>query len=630
MTRAKGAYSHAEGQYTFTYADAAHSEGNNTHAHAPFSHAEGLGTKTNPDIIGQHVEGYYNADSDGVKVIGCGTADDARVNAVEVKQDGRVFVKGLGNFNGTNSNEAADLAHVVDSKANSNDVYNKTELDNILNDRDDLFVVRLNTKSASDTHHGSGDRSFENIVDAIANNKECIAIQQFLHYHSYCVFYLSAAVNDVFGTTETRRSIEFYRNNESGNIEILTYNPDKTYSIVEHNKKYNPMVETTYSDLIDLRNNSQLVPGQQYRITDYVTTTTQSDTQSAGHQFDIIVIADDVNILNENARAIQHDGDTYFSNSDLNAWEIKYCLDNNTNKFEWADVNNGKGVIYYMKDEWDNECPYDFKNIKFKPFGFDDNVMYYTFGQYDTTDSSLNGNCYNNIVKDYTNSGKTRINLIHFGDNCCFNTIGNDNFNNTFGNGCENNIFGDDCNRNSFGNRCLHNNFEYRCYFNSLGYNSCGNTFGHVCSYNTIGAYCWYNTFGDYCEHNTFDSSCEYNSLGGDCEYNKLGVRCSYNSFDNKCKYNSFRLSASSTDTLLNDCYYNHFNVGCSYNVIWNDVQPTSSNMLQNIKVVRGVSGTTTAYNFINIVDKNAQHEIKVAKNSKGEIKIYCEADLIA
>ena len=62
--------------------------------------------------------------------------------------------------------------------------------------------------------------------------------------------------------------------------------------------------------------------------------------------------------------------------------------------------------------------------------------------------------------------------------------------------------------------------------------------------------------------------------------------------------------------------------------MIWNSVQPTSSNKLQNINVVRGVFGTYSAYNYINIVEKNANHEIKVAKNSNGEIKIYCEADL--
>lgn len=132
MTRAKGAYSHTEGQYTFTHADAAHSEGNNTHAQAPFSHTEGIGTKSNPNIQGQHVEGYFNAESDGVKVIGCGTSDDDRKNAVDVKQDGRVFVKGLGNYDGVDSDNASDLKSVIDNKANSGDVYNKTELDNHL------------------------------------------------------------------------------------------------------------------------------------------------------------------------------------------------------------------------------------------------------------------------------------------------------------------------------------------------------------------------------------------------------------------------------------------------------------------------------------------------------------------
>ena len=40
-------------------------------------------------------------------------------------------------------------------------------------------------------------------------------------------------------------------------------------------------------------------------------------------------------------------------------------MDNDTNRFGWTDESNGKGVIYYMKDEWNNECPYDFKNIQF-------------------------------------------------------------------------------------------------------------------------------------------------------------------------------------------------------------------------------------------------------------------------
>lgn len=132
VANAIGEAAHAEGQNTRAHQIGSHSEGNNTDAKGPYSHAEGIGTKTKEGIAGQHVEGYYNKETDSLKVIGCGTSDDDRKNAVEVTQDGRVFVKGVGNFDGTNSNEAADLKHAIDNKANSGDVYNKTELDNRL------------------------------------------------------------------------------------------------------------------------------------------------------------------------------------------------------------------------------------------------------------------------------------------------------------------------------------------------------------------------------------------------------------------------------------------------------------------------------------------------------------------
>lgn len=123
---------------------------------------------------------------------------------------------------------------------------------------------------------------------------------------------------------------------------------------------------TSWSALKTLRDGGNLTPGQFYRITDYTCTTTQTDTQSAGHVFDIIVLALSESTLSETAWADHHEGDTYFSNCRLEAWELKYCLDNDTNRFIWADTTNGKGVIYWMKDEWNNECPYDFKNIQFK------------------------------------------------------------------------------------------------------------------------------------------------------------------------------------------------------------------------------------------------------------------------
>ena len=135
-----------------------------------------------------------------------------------------------------------------------------------------------------------------------------------------------------------------------------------TYSITSTN----PITKITYADLKALRDAGKLIPGQSYRITDYTCTTTQAGTQSAGHVFDIIVVADSESKLNESARAISHEGDTYFSACNLAAWKLQYCLDNDTDRFEWADAANGKGVIYRMIDEYGNECPYDFKNILFE------------------------------------------------------------------------------------------------------------------------------------------------------------------------------------------------------------------------------------------------------------------------
>ena len=73
------------------------------------------------------------------------------------------------------------------------------------------------------------------------------------------------------------------------------------------------MEAVTWSELVDLRDDGELVPGMRYRITDFVTTVDQTDCQSAGHPFDIIVTAISSNALDENARAaLPSNGDDYF------------------------------------------------------------------------------------------------------------------------------------------------------------------------------------------------------------------------------------------------------------------------------------------------------------------------------
>ena len=122
----------------------------------------------------------------------------------------------------------------------------------------------------------------------------------------------------------------------------------------------------THAQLLALRNAGTLVPGQDYRITDYVATTVQEDTQSANHPFDIIVKAVEPQRLSETASAAPHAGDTYFADCNMAAWRLRYAIDNEPERFEWADEDNGKGVIYEMTDEYGNTAPFDFKGIQFK------------------------------------------------------------------------------------------------------------------------------------------------------------------------------------------------------------------------------------------------------------------------
>ena len=301
------------------------------------------------------------------------------------------------------------------------------------------------------------------------------------------------------------------------------------------------MEDITWENLKTLRDEGKLIPGKSYKIIDYTCTTSQANTISAHHDFDIIVTADSSNTLSETARASLKEGDTYYRTVDessaiinttnckfidesivddtsirinvvgyqytdhagetyaphsndiflyavydtnphgytspviyktdpayleegvdmqdpffyvgtwelegqvydrwkkhenpyslgytwiltdsgdqyiitekivqgdvivselltlevcnLSAWGLKYCLDNDITRFAWADTTNGKGVIYYMKDEYGNEAWYDFKSIKQK-VNIDSqntNIRYTSFWQHTPHYSHYNGEEY--------------------------------------------------------------------------------------------------------------------------------------------------------------------------------------------------------------------------------------------
>ncbi|MCI5628484.1 MAG: hypothetical protein MR346_02495 [Clostridium sp.] len=357
------------------------------------------------------------------------------------------------------------------------------------------------------------------------------------------------------------------------------------------------IIEITWSDLKAKRDAGELTLGQLYRITDYQCTTIERNTRSAGHQFDIIVLALSKNTLSEQAYAALHSGDTYFANNNLSAWKLWYCLDNDTTRFAWADSTNGKGVIYRMIDEFNNDVPYDFKNIQFKhPIRPDIySFYYYTFtNNTGNTDYSLDISyeCFSNTIKECISDNKKQLNNIIFIERSCYC--------NYFDIGCHNNLLEHTCQYNSFGMDCFSNSLSNNCYHNSFGSN---------------------------CSRNLLDSSCSSNSFGTFCFSNILGESCCYNSFGNDCSYIKFA-NNSSTSGKYNYYKHNHFGDGCQY-ILFKGAETASSNaQVQNYNFAQGLQGTSDVYLTVDGV-RNRAYETKVAKNSAGDLKIYCEADLV-
>ena len=388
-----------------------------------------------------------------------------------------------------------------------------------------------------------------------------------------------------------------------------------------------PLTKITYAELKALRDGAKLVPGMQYRITDYTCTTITEGTQSAGHLFDVIVTADDERTLNAKARAIHHEGDTYFTKSDLAKWQIWYDLNNDPTRYGWSDEANGKGVIYRMVDEHGNDCPYDFKNIQSKMWkitsthssldneyigidGLDidgstipdknDFKWFYTFSFikkasdtltiesiYDLfTDSHISrtamGMAGDNIIKPYVTEGVMQLNYTLFfseatddsvsfpymnkiGINCLYNTLKDNCLNNTFENNCTGNILLDTCKNNTFGEGCTNNIFENNCTGNAFKDNCANNTFGRGCANNTFGEGCTNNTFKDNCLYNTLKDNCLNNTFKDNCANNTFGANCNNNAFRANCNNNTFRDNCL-YNTLKDNCLNNTFGANCNNN----------------------------------------------------------------
>ena len=102
-TDAIGGFSHAEGNQSKAFGDGSHAEGNKSIAYGKTSHAEGQCTEALN--FAEHASGKYNKSTSNVTLfsVGIGADEEHRANAFEITTDGKVYVKGVGGYDGTNA-----------------------------------------------------------------------------------------------------------------------------------------------------------------------------------------------------------------------------------------------------------------------------------------------------------------------------------------------------------------------------------------------------------------------------------------------------------------------------------------------------------------------------------------------
>ena len=374
----------------------------------------------------------------------------------------------------------------------------------------------------------------------------------------------------------------------------------------------------TWAQLKDARDAGNLIPGQYYRITDYVATVngaTITNARSAGHQFDIIVRADSKDTLNEQAWAVNHVGDTYFKDARLEGWELKYRLDN----VQWS-----KQAGTYVTDE---EKGYTFLVVGDITLSGHTYKLLQGFGMYveDWSDYALMETvaegeqiiCYYGVPEEFdpeepevvgTASGVETVSEVgkgtitwmkdEHGNEAPYDFkniqykrwMATDSVSGREGLGgkymvadpdntpqglsvedtedfiwaytfSSDNAGGEQTDYSLTAEHQVHDNVmkPYSGGLNNnvmFGNNNYGNSFGVDCYNNSWGNSCSRNSWGNGCYDNSWGNNCYDNSWGNDCYNNSWGNGCSYNSWGNSNKYNSWG----------NNCYDNSWGNGCNDN----------------------------------------------------------------
>ena len=575
--------------------------------------------------------------------------------------------------------------------------------------------------------------------------------------------------------TYTKQEVNNLLSNKVDNDTLGNYYTDSEVDDILENNYYtmdqvdemlegfapNNMIETTWANLRNLRDNSQLVKGAWYRITDYNFVTTKLGMQSGNHPFDIVLLAISESMLSESGYACKHAGDHYFEREvteggiewfytmyvdeygenygdepmdhqddlhssdefcdsgvlphpntgddvpvlyktatdeydiddpdyddayfyegtydfdgdeydmwskyefdgnewnfmmqyaltpivvengelivspipetkivpvNMNSWELKYCLDNDKDLFDWAETD-GKGVIYYLKDEFGNEAPYDFKNAMFRRYqvsGSDQSILsslrnlyLYQDGYYSLTRNNNNKYWYTFASQDGASDGSL------FGE-CTYNVIMPYIYLSPKGKNIRgiNNIVLQSANHNYLNHNCFDItilNSIANCLFNNCN-NICGQSYSNVdistnCAYFTIdrtsnskysdgtryiigrsvdaaitGSGCTYINFGDNCVGMQLGNSCNHITFGQWGYNNNIGAGTTNVTFGNYCSYNIIGKVCSNI-TFTN--YYRYITIEDNVTrLTFTTTGGSTSQYVQYVKVCKGINNKEIA-----------------------------------
>lgn len=337
------------------------------------------------------------------------------------------------------------------------------------------------------------------------------------------------------------------------------------------------LIEVTYDELVDLKNTSGLVKGQNYLLTDYETTYIQPVTnvnKSSGVIEPLIITATDVDKLHNQCKSTLYPQDIVY-------YEITGDIGN-----ERGTEGFTKGKIYRRIDTLrNNDIGTDWRHVKYDRDGIDKLL----FQSYISV--------YNNKIKTYY-----LFNSV-VGNNFINNTIGDRFESNTIGNGFENNMIGFNFNSNILGNG-FKNNTIGNWFENNIVDGFQNNIIGNYFQNNTIGDSFITNTIGESFSNNTIRNYFQHNIIGNDFQNNTISNTFIYNTIVNSFQNNT--IGYYFNNNIIGNTFYNNV-IGNDfyYNIIGNDFSDngnqTISFLSKNTEFKNNMSNITSTIEIQNV-----------------------------